>query len=99
MGKIKEFFKKIASFFKKKSDDAGDSQSLIIRTFKNGVKTSHYKISGSDDIKKYADLIQKFGKWTDYKIVYDIPGNGINIYFQVKKTADFENISEKEEKR
>lgn len=103
MGKIKDFFKNLISKLRGKEEEhePAPGDNLIIRTFKNGEKLTQIKESDSAEIKSFCALIQAFAKWNDYNIVYDIPKKSINIYFTVKKAADFENIknNEKEDKK
>lgn len=101
MGKIKDFFKNLINKFKGKDEkNPNPDKQLIIRTFKNGVKINYVKVQDVETIKNFCGIIQNFSKWDDYNIVYDIPQNTINIYYSVKKSADFEEIkNDKEDKK
>lgn len=90
---------KISGWFRKREESSAAGQPLVVRTYKNGVKLNHLKIEDREEIKRLCGIVQNFDKWSDYHIVYDLPQHAINIYFTVKKTADFENIkNDKEEK-
>lgn len=101
IAKIKTFIKNLIGKIKGKGEEEvpPKAEQLIIRTFKNGEKISYHKITNQETINQFCSVIQNFAKWEDYKIIYDYPGKAIQIYFTVKKAADFEDIKNKEEKK
>lgn len=100
--KIKKFIKRIIRGKEQEPAPPVQQQTdkLIIRTYKNGNKTRYMKYETTETINDFCALIQNFAKWDDYNIVYNFPAKSIDIYFNVKKSADFENINnEKEDKK